>query len=182
MPKEREPSRKAKSLLKDWCKVRIIPGISTDKPHRPTAKLWWSCEVANCNRTYTTQRSLIRHKKETHDPPGHHCACASSFKRLEYLMIHQDKCGKRHAGTQTDDHTIDNKCVLCYKKLLTQFSRQSPSPTPDTKMTMAPSTSRPTFKSSRLSDSSDEEDPYIEICTRKKTRPTPPVYTHTSRS
>jgi hypothetical protein len=27
-------------------------------------------------------------------------------------------------------------------------------------------------------DSSDEEDPCIEICTRKKTRPNPPVYTH----
>jgi hypothetical protein len=43
---------------------------------------------------------------------------------------------------------------------------------------MAPSTSRPTFKSNNLSDSSDEEDPYIEICTRKQTRPIPPVYTH----
>jgi hypothetical protein len=26
--------------------------------------------------------------------------------------------------------------------------------------------------------SSDEDDPYVEICARKKTRPIPPVYTH----
>jgi hypothetical protein len=142
MPREGEPSRKAKSLLKDWCKVRITPGIATDKPHRPTAKLWWSCEFPECNRTYTTQRSLIRHKKETHDPPGHHFACGLSFKWLEYLMGHQDKCNKWHAGTQTDNRTMDNKCVLCYKTLLTQFSRQSPSPTPETVMTMAPSAAR----------------------------------------
>jgi hypothetical protein len=45
-------------------------------------------------------------------------------------------------------------------------------------MTLAPSTSRPVFRSNNLSDSSDEEDPYFEICSRKKTRPTLPVYTH----
>jgi hypothetical protein len=76
---------------------------------------------------------------------------------------------------QTDNQTIDNKCVLFYKTLLTQFSRQSPSPTPETVMTIAPSAARPTFQGSNLSDSSDEEDPYVEI---KKTRPNPPVYTH----
>jgi hypothetical protein len=43
---------------------------------------------------------------------------------------------------------------------------------------MAPSTAKPTFQSSNLSDSSDEDDPYMEIYSRKKTRPIPPVYTH----
>jgi hypothetical protein len=66
--------------------------------------------------------------------------------------------------------------MLCYKTL-TQFSRQSPSLTPETVMTMAPSAAKPIFQGTNLSDSSDE-DTYVEICTRKKTRPNPLVYTH----
>jgi hypothetical protein len=46
---------------------------------------------------------------------------------------------------------------------------------------MAPSAEKPTFQGSNLSDSSDSsdtDDQYMEICSRKQTRPIPPVYTH----
>jgi hypothetical protein len=43
---------------------------------------------------------------------------------------------------------------------------------------MAPSAKKPKLQGTNLSDSSDTDDPYMEICSRKKTRPIPPVYTH----
>jgi hypothetical protein len=58
MPKEVEPSRKVKMELKRLIKVNIIKPSPKPKNTRDTAKLFWTCEVDNCNRTYSSHSSL----------------------------------------------------------------------------------------------------------------------------
>jgi hypothetical protein len=45
---------------------------------------------------------MVRHKREAHEPPSHRCACGLIFKRLEYLITHEQRCLKKVASTQTD--------------------------------------------------------------------------------
>jgi hypothetical protein len=106
MPREGEPPKSAKVALKQVCKIRIIKPVPKEHVSRQTARLFWGCDAPDCNRTYTEQRNLLRHKKESHGPPEHQCPCGNFFKRLEYLISHQEKCRRRHAATQTD-YTLD---------------------------------------------------------------------------
>jgi hypothetical protein len=124
MPKEGEPSRKSKELLKNICKVRIVKPTPKEDHHRPTARLFWGC-YNECNKTYTCYRSLQRHWREAHKPPTHKCGCGNEFKRLEYLLYHQQKCIKRNICMQTvNDIEHNNVCVNCKQSLF--FKQSSP--------------------------------------------------------
>jgi hypothetical protein len=102
MPREGEPSKSAKNALKEWCKVRIIKPTPVESFHRATARLTWCCDIPECSKYYSTYRSLQRHRKECHEPPGHRCRCGLTFKRLEYLIGHELKCRRKEIGTQTE--------------------------------------------------------------------------------
>jgi hypothetical protein len=186
MPKDGEPHKRAKDALKEWCKVRIIKPTPVETHHRPTTRLTWCCEDTGCNKYYSIYRSLQRHKKECHEPPGHRCGCGQSFERLKYLIAHKQRCRKKEVGTQTEaiadqstttqtDYTLANS-VISYRDILKVFSPKSP-----INEAMDPEFTKPKFYGinnptfSRLSDTSDSEEMELDevICSRKRTCLTP---------
>jgi hypothetical protein len=170
MPREGELSRKSKDQLKMLCKTRIVRPTFRESPSRLVAKLFYSCDVADCGKTYTSPSSLSRHRRELHAPPQHECACGTVFKRLEYLFNHQQRCMKRNATTQTD-FTLENS-VICYTTIVLAYSKKSPPQKPGDIITMAPFKEQSRFNSTTPSESSEDNDNMnYKICARKPTRP-----------
>jgi hypothetical protein len=190
MPREGEPSRKAKEALKIWCKTKIVTPAHVESAHRPTARLSWSCDVEECGKFYTSYRSMIRHKREAHEPPTHRCACGTIFKRLEYLIMHEQKCLKKVAATQTDpiadqsagtqtNFTMTNS-VTNYLDILKVFSPKSKEVIfePEELKGGYFGVRNPEYLSDSSSDESNSEEDYNRaICARKRTMPALPCPT-----
>jgi hypothetical protein len=100
----------------------------------------------------------------------HVYGCGNEFKRLEYLLYHQQRCVKREAATQTDQQTSNGSiCANCKKGL---FSKQSPPPTDNDRYTISPTVIN-TTKSLTDSESDWEDAIFNTICSRTPTKPTP---------
>jgi hypothetical protein len=105
LPREGEQSRKSKDLLKMLCKTRIVKPTFRERPSRPVAKLFHSCDVVGCGKTYTSPSSLSRHKRELHAPPQHECACGIVFKRLK---AKKDRFGCYMVGKIISEHNLED--------------------------------------------------------------------------